>query len=259
MGRRREDPRVGAVRYKLHRQALDAVKVTANLLQNSVKLPKIHELTLVFFYLRIPNSEKAMARKTQKVPQQTTDGRISAVASTAASLGGEGVDRIRDILFGAHIEEYEERFSQLEEKLEARYARLRKDLENRFESLESSIGKQLATITDKLDAESKRRSDSVAKLRQDQRTQGNNLKEELSELRKDLVKEINQITHRLEQETADLRTRLDDASAKITRQSQQHHDELQSAKVDRIELASLLTGLAENLGLEPKATKRKRK
>ena len=200
-----------------------------------------------------------MARKTQKVPQQTTDGGISAVASTAASLGGEGVDRIRDILFGAHIEEYEQRFSQLEEKLEAKYARLRKDLENRFESLESSIGKQLATITDKLDAESKRRSDSVAKLRQDHRIQGKNLKEELSELRKDLVKEINQITHRLEQETADLRTRFDDASAKITRQSQQHHDELQSAKVDRIELASLLTGLAENLGLEPKATKRKRK
>ena len=51
---------------------------------------------------------------------------------------GANVDKIRDILFGSNMREYEKRFARLEERLTKSSDALREDLKKRFDSLRSA-------------------------------------------------------------------------------------------------------------------------
>ena len=48
---------------------------------------------------------------------------------------GANVDKIRDILFGSQMRDYEKRFSRLEERLTKAQDTLREDLKKRFDAL----------------------------------------------------------------------------------------------------------------------------
>src|SRR3974390_155448 len=66
---------------------------------------------------------------------------------------GANVDKIRDILFGANMREYEKRFARLEEKLTKSSDALRDDLKKRFDSLESFMREEMESNNQRLKAE----------------------------------------------------------------------------------------------------------
>src|SRR5947209_5816204 len=78
--------------------------------------------------------------------------------------GGGNVDKIRDILFGTQMRDYEKRFVRLEEQLLKESADLREDLRRRFDSLEIYIKKEVESLTDRLKVEQGERADSVKEL-----------------------------------------------------------------------------------------------
>src|SRR6516165_489888 len=87
---------------------------------------------------------------------------------------GANVDKIRDILFGSNMREYEKRFARLEERLTKSSDALRDDLKKRFDSLESYVKNELEAIATRLKAEyaarraTRRGADRIA--HQDSRT-----------------------------------------------------------------------------------------
>src|SRR5271155_4900151 len=84
-----------------------------------------------------------MARK----PQRRKKGERKAMsadheeknAANGELREGANVDKIRDILFGSNMREYEKRFARLEERLTKSSDALREDLKKRFDSLETYV------------------------------------------------------------------------------------------------------------------------
>src|SRR6516165_2538276 len=77
---------------------------------------------------------------------------------------GANVDKIRDILFGANMREYEKRFARLEERLTKSSEALRDDLKKRFEALESYVKDELESLGSRLKAEKAERSENLKEL-----------------------------------------------------------------------------------------------
>src|SRR3954463_16542685 len=80
---------------------------------------------------------------------------------TQVLRGGAGnVDKIRDILFGSQMRDYESRFARLEETLIKETVEIRETSKRRFDQLESYIRKEFETVQARLKSERDERTDS---------------------------------------------------------------------------------------------------
>src|SRR6202453_5542086 len=77
------------------------------------------------------------------------------------------IDKIRDILFGSNMRDYEQRFSRLEEALKKESSDLRDTTRRHLESLEAFVHKELAALEVRLNAERDERSESHSRLATD--------------------------------------------------------------------------------------------
>jgi hypothetical protein len=82
---------------------------------------------------------------------------------------GANVDKIRDILFGSQMRDYEKRFARLEERFAKASDTLREDFKKRFDSLESFVGQELESLGQRLKAEKADRADSLKELTRETR------------------------------------------------------------------------------------------
>lgn len=98
-----------------------------------------------------------------------TQGEVQSGAAESAGKGrvaGAGpaeagnIDKIRDILFGAHIRDFEKRMARVEERLMKESSDLREELRRRFDSLESFTKRKLSRW--RIDSEQNRANEASA-------------------------------------------------------------------------------------------------
>ena len=77
------------------------------------------------------------------------------------------VDRIRDILFGSQMRDYDGRFQRLEEHLIREVADVRADVQKRLEVLENFMKGEVESIRNRANAEQSERSGAIEKLGRD--------------------------------------------------------------------------------------------
>jgi hypothetical protein len=163
---------------------------------------------------------------------------------------GGNVDKIRDILFGNQMRDYEKRFARLEERLLKESAELREDSKRRFAALEALISKEIEALTDRLKAEQGERAESVEGL-----SQG------LNNLTKSVEKKAAQLEEQTSKGQRDLRQQILEQSNTLSDEIRQKHEELSAflgrevealgaQKTDRAMLASLFTEVALRLNHE---------
>src|SRR5271166_299820 len=99
---------------------------------------------------------------------------------------GANVDKIRDILFGSNMREYEKRFARLEERLTKSSDALREDLKKRFDSLESYVREEMESLGQRLKAEKSERGESLKELTRESRDNSKALEKKLSQLEEQL-------------------------------------------------------------------------
>jgi DNA anti-recombination protein RmuC len=208
-----------------------------------------------------------------------TAGILDPGAAEAAS-GGERVDQIREILFGAQRQEYERRLTQLEELLvknitqlsketAARFAGLQQETDKKFARLEELLVKNIADIS--RDAERKIEShttDNEKRFKQIEQ----HFDEAIAEMKKETSRQFNQqkneymqkfdgLEEKLPKIIADINKRMDADVASLTKlidstRSEATHslDQLDRQKMDRVSLAKLLHNTAAGIeGKEHKA------
>ena len=160
---------------------------------------------------------------------------------------GANVDKIRDILFGANMRDYDKRFTRLEERLTKSSDALREDLKKRFDSLENFVREELESLSQRLKTEKSERSESLKELARESR-----------DASKALEKKTSQIEELLSAAQGDLRSRILEQSKALGNQIQKSHEEMEAAleheaetlrneKTDRAQLADLLTEMALRL------------
>ena len=165
--------------------------------------------------------------------------------------GGSSLDKVRDLLFGGQMRDYDRKFARLEERLLQETADIREDVKRRLAALEAYMRSEVELLSERLRAEQEARAGAAQDLGRAMAATAQQFEQRTSQL-DDLLarhhRELRQQLHSQHQEiTDDVRQRVEDVLARLAREAQ----ELRGDKTDRKALAALLTEMALRLNGEP--------
>ena len=189
--------------------------------------------------------EGFVAATSGDAAEASTPNNISNDDAMNAESGN--VDKIREILFGGQMRDYDKRFNRLEERLLKESAELREDSRRRVEALETFVNKEFAALINRLQAEQQSRESSVQTMSR-----------ELNEAIKSLDAKLTQFYNQSTETQHDLRQQLLEQSKNLNEEIRRKHDdvsatlerelaELNHEKTDRASLAALFTEVALRL------------
>jgi hypothetical protein len=178
----------------------------------------------------------------------------TAVAETAEASGAS-VEKIREILFGSQIKNYEARFACLEEALARETAEIKDTMRRRLDSLEAFFKSETESLAARLKSERDEREETL-----------NTIGRELKTTAAQLSKKILDLDNKAAQDRSASRQELMAESRKLLDEIRQRHEslsgllenrvqELRHAKTDRSALAALFVELAVRLKDEGDDTK----
>jgi hypothetical protein len=184
---------------------------------------------------------------TQETPPMSPAEQSDQSTSQVLRGGAGNVDKIRDILFGTQMRDYESRFARLEETLIKETVEIRETSRRRFEQLESFIHKEFETVQSRFKSERDDRTDVASQHSR-----------ELKELADTLSRRIRDLDDRGNSVERDLRNSMLQQARELTEEIRVRHEEistllerrvheLRDGKTDRAMLASLFTEVALRL------------
>ncbi|MGH8608797.1 MAG: hypothetical protein ACREX9_15695, partial [Gammaproteobacteria bacterium] len=105
-----------------------------------------------------------MATDQKSRPTPDLQGtKVAAAALAGGALPGAdavGVDKIRDLLFGNQMQDYDRRFVTLEERFLQKFREIESEITRGLSTLETSMKKQLESIATQLREEKDLRTDA---------------------------------------------------------------------------------------------------
>ena len=150
------------------------------------------------------------------------------------------VDRIRDILFGSQMRDYDGRFQRLEEHLVREAAEVRAEVQKRLEALENFMKAEVESIRNRANAEQSERHGAIEKLARD-----------LAEAARNLDSKINSLAEHGGSEVRNLREQLLDQSKALSAEIKEKHDQMKAGlEHEAAQIRGAMTGreaLAEML------------
>jgi hypothetical protein len=172
----------------------------------------------------------------------------SGTNDTGVSNAESGnVDKIREILFGGQMRDYDKRFTRLEERLLKESAELREGNRRSIEALEAFVKNEFAALANRLQTEQQNREGSVQSVSREfqdaikwvdgKLTQ---FSDHTSETQRDLRQQLLDQSKSLNEE---IRRKFDDVSTTLERDLA----ELNHEKTDRASLSAMFTELALRL------------
>jgi DNA repair exonuclease SbcCD ATPase subunit len=163
---------------------------------------------------------------------------------------GNNVDKIRDILFGSQMRDYDTRFARLEETLLKESSDLRETTRKRLDALEGYIKKELESLSARLKSEREERSTSFKQLSKDLKDLGEDLSQRIGELQDHSSEAQAELRKEILEQSKNLADEIYSKEQEITSLLERRFQELRNDKTDRSTLASLLTEVALRLNNE---------
>ena len=154
---------------------------------------------------------------------------LGAQTKTPEADGGASLEKVRDLLFGVQMRDYDRKFARLEERLVKETNDLRDEVRKRLASLEQLLAKEAESLNERIRSEQQDRTTKTAQI-DDQLARG--------------LREVRQQIHEQHQQLSDeLKRQADEILERLARESH----ELRTDKTDRASLAALLTEMAMRL------------
>ncbi len=180
----------------------------------------------------------------------TDDQQQTAEVGNGAIDESGNVDRIRDILFGNQMRDYDGRFQKLHERLTHEGGELRADLQRQLQALEGFMKSEVESMANRLRGEQAERTHAME-----------HLAHELAETARGLELKISNLDNQAAQEIRSLRERLLEQSKALSEEFKQKHEQLKGqldheagqirdAMTGRESLAEMLSELALRLKRE---------
>src|SRR6516164_9358969 len=109
--------------------------------------------------------------KAPKLEVESIQPEATGQVADSALSGSEvvGVDKIRDLLFGNQMQDYDRRFSMLEERFLQRFREIESDAARNLGSFESTAKKQMESLGTQLLEEKDLRTDADKEIERNQR------------------------------------------------------------------------------------------
>jgi DNA repair exonuclease SbcCD ATPase subunit len=167
----------------------------------------------------------------------------------------QNIDKVRDILFGNQVRDFERRFAKLEERFNENIAETREETQKKLDELEEFINREVSALTERITTEQHSRQDDVKKLSSELQNNSHDFDKKLSSMGEKTAKNESEIRQKILDQskslTDDMKKRQEDIMAKLKRES----DELREDKADRIAIAEIFTEMAMRLTGDTKSPK----
>jgi hypothetical protein len=180
-------------------------------------------------------------------PHVPPDPSSPPVHDAVTDSGPGNIDKIRDILFGSNMRDYEQRFARLEEALRKESADLRETTRRNLEALESFVHKELAALEARLNTERDERSESNSRLTNDLSLTSTSILKKIGEMENFEAQAKREIRNDLLQQSKELSDAIRNKGEELIALLDRRAQELQHAKTDRAALAGLLNEMALRL------------
>ena len=184
---------------------------------------------------------------TTTPPQDRYSNANDSSSPQGDDLPGGNIDKVRDILFGGQMRDYERRFSRLEERLVQETSELRDEVRRRLSALEQFVKQEAESLADRIRAEHDSRTDATKSLAEDARhasqafeKRTGQLDDTIGRVQRELRQQILELHQNM---SDDVRQKVDDVIGRLNRSSA----DLRHDKTDRATLAALLTEMAMRL------------
>lgn len=176
----------------------------------------------------------------------TNDERAEQTLATQMPEAGN-INKIRDILFGVQMRDYDRRFARLEERLVKEANDTKDETRRRLDAIEEYFRKEIESLSGRVVAEQNTRTDTVREILQS-----------LKELSLSFDRKISGLTDATSKGDSDLRLQLLEQSKQMRDDMQNRYnelmthlgreaDELREDKTDRSALAEMFNEIALRL------------
>jgi uncharacterized phage infection (PIP) family protein YhgE len=184
------------------------------------------------------------------LPVNDTKQNPTATQPSMADAPSGNLDKVRDILFGAQMRDYDRRFTRLEEQLHKEISNAREDTHRRFDQLENFIKQEISSLGERLRSENQQRTQATDDITREFRDAARDLKEKLNEFDEQTAQTHREIRQQILDQSKNLsdeiRQKYEDLAGALAREAR----ELRSDKADRLALSNLFTELAMRLNNE---------
>ena len=164
---------------------------------------------------------------------------------------GEGnsgnVDKIRDILFGSQMREYEKRFVRLEERTQKDISSLKEELLKNFESLEHFMKKEIELLNERQENEQNERFSAIQKVSEELKSSSLTLENKISQTEDKLNKRARDLHEEILAQSKSLSEEIRQKHETISELLEREAEELRFDKVDRSDLSELFMEMAMRL------------
>lgn len=162
----------------------------------------------------------------------------------AEMVDGGSVDKIRDILFGNQMRDFERRFSQMEDRLGKATKDLRDETHKRLEVLERFFRKEQEALKDRLKSETDQREDEDKKLSDDLKRAVSSLKKELNRAEEKLLELTTELRQQILEQSKTLSEEIQSKNELASEALRNTAQGLDDAKIDRSAMAEYLIDMA---------------
>ena len=184
--------------------------------------------------------------KKAKTMSEVEQKEMSA-PENAGPESGASVDKIRDILFGSQIKNYEARFARLEENLVRETVELKETMRKRFESLEGFFRSETEALAARLKAEREERTSNFHSIDRDLKATHDELSRKIHDLDASTAEAQSGLRKELMAESRKLLDEISERHDSLRALLERRVGELRHTKTDRALLSELLIGIATQI------------
>ncbi|SEA90136.1 hypothetical protein [Variovorax sp. YR216] len=192
-----------------------------------------------------------MGTTAKPVPSIDPQAALAAQAAMATrgngSADASGVDKMRELLFGNQMQDYDKRFSVMEERFQLRLRDLESESTRSLGGLETTIKKQLESVAGQFREEKDLRADADKELERSLREHTQALEKRLAQVSDQLARQERDFTERLNHEVQALRDEMRRRQDDMRATTERMFAELGNVKTDRNLLAGLFVEIAKCL------------
>jgi len=194
------------------------------------------------------SGDHAVAVQIVPDPQAVVEAQPALKSNPAADeSGGGNIDKIRDILFGGHMRDYDTRFARLEQTLLRESADIRENTKKLLERLESYVKQELEALNLRFKNERDERGSAVSGLSRDLKELHEALHKRIAEVDDHASGAHHDLREQLLQHGRDTSDQMEQRQREVTALLEQRFTELRKDKTDRAALASLFSEIAMRL------------
>lgn len=181
-----------------------------------------------------------------------TGTRSSAGSDKPVSLDAEdihsgNIDKIRAILFGSHMRDYEVRFTRIEERLSKEVLEMREDLRRRADSLEGYVRQEVEALSSRIRNEYTERAEAIKDLAGTLENLNKVFEKRTRQLDDELTKGQRELRQAVLDQGKGLSDKIRTSNEEILSMVERELAQMRAGKVDRSALANLFTDLAIRL------------